>query len=86
MGAGTGGEDALRGLRALAGPGTAVGGYLQADSTWVAEGVAERVARYRAVGMEELHLYHLGLVGEDGLRLMASILAAAGLPSGRGAR
>ncbi|WP_405010040.1 hypothetical protein [Kitasatospora sp. NBC_01539] len=78
---GPAGEAALRGLRALAGPDVAVGGYLQADGTWGgAEGVADRVARYRAAGMEELHLYHLGLVGEEGLRLMASIRAAAGLP------
>ncbi|MCX5214719.1 hypothetical protein OG689_36605 [Kitasatospora sp. NBC_00240] len=82
---GPAGETALRGLRALAGPGTAVGGYLQADSTWGADGVADRVARYRAAGMEELHLYHLGLVGDEGLRLMAAILAAAGLPADRGA-
>ncbi|MFE0458309.1 hypothetical protein ACFW1A_03485 [Kitasatospora sp. NPDC058965] len=72
------GTASLRGLRATAGPGTRVGGYLLADASWDAGDTAERVAAYRDAGMDELHLYHLGLTGRAGLRRMAAILTAAG--------
>jgi hypothetical protein len=74
---GPAGAVGLRELRAVAGPGTAIGGYLLAtDGQWTGT-VPGRMDDYLAAGMDELHLYHLGLVGEPGLRLMARILAAA---------
>lgn len=77
------GADNLRALAAVAEQDTAIGGYLLADGTWGSGAepggidTASRVGQYVAAGMDELHLYHLGLTGRQGLRLMADILAAA---------
>ncbi len=67
--------DAERELAGLRGSGPRVGGYLLADGSWAAGDPAERLARYRAAGMAEAHLYHLGLVGPAGLRLIGSLAA-----------
>jgi hypothetical protein len=59
----------LAGLSDLAG-GAAVGGYVRPD---VDPGTpaAELAVRYRAAGMTEVHLYHLGLASTAGLRRLA---------------
>jgi len=73
------GERELAALRTAAGPDTRLGAYLLADGTWGdAEAVRERLGRYRAVGMDELHLYHLGLAGRDGHDLLRRLVATAG--------
>jgi hypothetical protein len=74
---GAAGADGLRALRAAAGGQAAVGGYLSADATWRARESAGRLQAYLAAGMEELHLYHLGLTGRAGHQVMARLVAAA---------
>ena len=58
-------------------PMPAVGGIVRPTEDW-ADDVAlrDRLARMQAAGMEELHLYHLGLVGESGLRTLQRIVSA----------
>ncbi len=62
-------EGELAGLAALAG-GAAVGGYVRPDAV-PGTAPADLVARYRAAGATELHLYHLGLTSTAGLRRLA---------------
>lgn len=69
-------EAAERELGQLHGQAPATGGYLLADASWQAGDPAERIARYRAAGMTEAHLYHLGLVGPAGLRTLATLARA----------
>jgi hypothetical protein len=85
---GPGGAAELRALRATAeersgaagGPRARVGGYLLADPAGWGPDAAARDARldgYLAAGLEEAHLYHLGLVGRAGLALMRDWLNRA---------
>ena len=62
-------ESELAELAARAG-GTAVGGYVRPDAEPDTP-PADLVARYRAAGATELHLYHLGLASTAGLRRLA---------------
>jgi hypothetical protein len=67
----------ISGLRALAGPGTEVGAYLRLDRGWpVGELTDRRLQEYLAEGMTELHLYHLGLLGQQGLAAMRDVIDA----------
>ncbi|HET6633562.1 MAG TPA: hypothetical protein VFH77_00895 [Streptomyces sp.] len=74
---GPGGARGLRALAHAADEHTAVGGYLLADGSWQAADAAERLRDYLAAGMDELHLYHLGLAGAAGRQVMARLVAAA---------
>jgi hypothetical protein len=66
------------GLRALAAPGTDVGGYLRLDHGWPAgETTDRRLREYLASGMSELHLCHLGLLGRQGLETMRRVIDTA---------
>ena len=54
-----------------------VGGIVRPTEDWAdAAALRDRLARMQAAGMEELHLYHLGLVGEAGLRILQRIVSA----------
>jgi hypothetical protein len=65
------GNHRIRGLRALAAPGTDVGAYLRLDRGWtVGEMTDRRLQEYLTSGMSELHLYHLGLLGQEGQAAM----------------
>jgi hypothetical protein len=58
----------IGGLRALVAPGTDVGAYLRLDRGWPAgDATDRRLQEYLASGMDELHLYHLGLLDAHGL-------------------
>ena len=73
------GAASLAALRSHAPDSTAIGAYLLADHTWERpdKPVAPTIRRYLVAGMNELHLYHLGLVGEAGHRLMADLIESA---------
>jgi hypothetical protein len=65
----------ISGLRALAAPGTDVGAYLRLDRGWPAgESTDRRLREYLTSGMSELHLYHLGLLDEQGLAAMRGVV------------
>ena len=54
-----------------------IGGIVRPTEDWADDAaLRDRLARMQAAGMEELHLYHLGLVGEAGLRTLHRIVAA----------
>ena len=53
-----------------------VGGIVRPTEDWADDMVLrDRLARMKAAGMEELHLYHLGLVGETGLRALERMVS-----------
>jgi hypothetical protein len=65
----------IKDLRALAAPGTEVGAYLRLDRGWPAdETTGRRLQEYLTAGMTELHLYHLGLLGHQGLATMGRVI------------
>lgn len=74
----------IKDLRALAAPGTEVGAYLRLDRGWPADETTERrLQDYLTSGMTELHLYHLGLLGRQGLAAMGRVVETASeLPAG----
>jgi hypothetical protein len=69
------GGQRISGLRALAGPGTDVGAYLRLDRGWPAGELTDRrLEEYLTSGMSELHLYHLGLLGQQGLATLGAVV------------
>ena len=69
------GSRGIKDLRALAGQGTEVGAYLRLDRGWSTdETTARRLQQYLVSGMAELHLYHLGLLGHQGLETMRHVI------------
>jgi len=65
----------ISGLRALAGPGIDVGAYLRLDRGWPAGELTDRrLQEYLTSGMSELHLYHLGLLGQQGLATLRAVI------------
>lgn len=61
-------ERELQRLRALVGDGRRVGAYLRLDRGWENDSqIDDHLNRYANAGMDELHLYHLGLVAQSGL-------------------
>ncbi len=52
-----------------------LGGYVRADR--VAGDPRETVERYRRSGMDELHLYHLGLLNRSSLEVARALIAAS---------
>lgn len=69
------GSRGIKDLRALAAPGTDVGAYLRLDRGWPADETTDRhLQAYLASGMAELHLYHLGLLGHQGIETMRRVI------------
>jgi hypothetical protein len=69
------GSRRIRDLRSLAAPGTEVGAYLRLDRGWPADATTDRrLQEYLTSGMTELHLYHLGLLGHQGLATMRRVI------------
>lgn len=67
----------LAALRELSGGRTGLGAFVRPTDDWADESVLyERMADYRRAGMDELHLYHLGLVGPGGLHTLRRISEA----------
>jgi hypothetical protein len=72
------GESELQELRALVDDRRRVGAYLRLDQGWQdGTRTSDIVSRYVRAGMTELHLYHLGLVGESGLDAARRIIEAS---------
>ncbi|GGV47766.1 hypothetical protein GCM10010495_76830 [Kitasatospora herbaricolor] len=71
------GESAIRQLAAIAGTGTAVGGYVRPETVRPVDGgsLRELAKRYVDAGLTELHLYHLGLVPQEGLDVLRDLVA-----------
>ena len=64
--------------------GTRLGAYLRLDRGWDEPVIEPRVAQYRRAGVDEWHLYHLGLLGARGLATMHRVIEAA--RAGEGSR
>jgi hypothetical protein len=65
----------IKGLRSLAPEGTEVGAYLRLDRGWPEdETTGRRLRAYLVAGMTELHLYHLGLLGHQGMATMGRVI------------
>ncbi len=72
VGAGAG---SIRGLRELVPAEVEVGGYLRLDRDWSeSETTGARLREYLDAGMRELHLYHLGLLGREGLQSLHRVV------------
>jgi hypothetical protein len=69
------GSRRIKDLRDLAAPGTEVGAYLRLDRDWPADETTDRrLQEYLMSGMTELHLYHLGLLGHQGMATMRRVI------------
>jgi hypothetical protein len=69
------GSRRIKDLHALAAPGTEVGAYLRLDFGWPGDETTDRrLQDYLTSGMSELHLYHLGLLGHQGLATMRRVI------------
>jgi hypothetical protein len=69
------GSRRIKDLRTLAGPGTEVGAYLRLDRGWPGDETTDRrLQEYLLSGMTELHLYHLGLLGHQGIATMRRVI------------
>jgi hypothetical protein len=61
-------DEELRNAKARSLDGPTLGGYVRTDRDWFDELLVERkLERYVRHGMDELHLYHLGLLSQRGL-------------------
>lgn len=63
-------------LSALVHPRRALGTYLRLDQGWPGDDVRHELSRLAAVGVDELHLYHLGLWPDAQWRIARDIAAA----------
>ncbi len=69
------GSRRIKGLRSLAAPGAEVGAYLRLDRGWPADETTDRrLQEYLMSGMTELHLYHVGLLGHQGIAAMSRVI------------
>jgi|1186.fasta_scaffold81001_2 hypothetical protein len=70
-----GGAGRIRGLRELVPADVEVGAYLRLDRDWSeSETRGARLREYLDAGMRELHLYHLGLLGREGLQTLHAVV------------
>lgn len=70
--------DELKTLHARAGTASHLGGYLRMDQGWGNDSlIAEKISRYVETGMDELHLYHLGLLSRQGLATTRQVIDVA---------
>jgi hypothetical protein len=72
----TSAEAEVRGLRDLTQGATRVGGYVRPDRL-AATDAGANVALWTASGMQELHLYHLGLSSDANLERIEALIAVA---------
>ena len=63
-------------LREIAGDARALGTYLRLDQGWPRDDVAVELARLAELGVDELHLYHLGLWPDAHWRVARDVAAA----------
>ena len=71
------GAEALTRLGAIGDCHTARGGFVRPTQDWSGPGVVRsRMRLLRDAGMDELHLYHLGLVGRRGFDVLGEMLTA----------
>jgi hypothetical protein len=69
------GGERIKELRTLATAGTEVGAYLRLDRGWPPDKTTDRrLHQYLMSGMTELHLYHLGLLGHQGMATMRRVI------------
>lgn len=69
------GAGLIRDLHAMAEPSTQVGAYIRLDRGWPPGDMTERrLQEYLRAGLSELHLYHLGLLGQQGLANLRGVL------------
>jgi hypothetical protein len=68
-------EDELTGMRELVRGKANLGAYVRADR--VAGDPAQTIEHYRALGVNELHLYHLGLLNRSSLEVARQLVAAS---------
>ena len=74
----TSAEEELTALNDLVAGARSVGAYLRMDQGWADEStVAKRFSRYIEAGMDELHLYHLGLLSRHGLGATREVIDLA---------
>jgi hypothetical protein len=66
----------LESLRVVAGDARALGTYLRLDQGWPRDDVGQELARLAAAGVDELHLYHLGLWPDAHWRVARDVAAA----------
>jgi hypothetical protein len=72
------GEYELQTLHALIEDRSRLGAYLRMDQGWSSASVVEdNIGRYVRAGMNELHLYHLGMVSRVGLEVAARVMHAS---------
>jgi hypothetical protein len=67
-------------LRSLAetSKGATLGGYVRVDRGWGDDDeVGERISRYVSAGMQETHLYHLGMLTSTSLRVARAVVEAS---------
>jgi hypothetical protein len=71
-------EAELSALNARIGSSSHLGAYLRMDQGWSDERLAtEKFSRYVELGVDELHLYHLGLVSRRGLEATRHVVDVA---------
>jgi hypothetical protein len=76
-------ERELQPLCALVGDRRRVGAYLRLDRGWDDDTqIADTISRYVNSGMNELHLYHLGLVAQSGLDVGRRLIEASSAHTG----
>ena len=76
-------ERELQRLCALVGDRRRVGAYLRLDRGWDDDTqIADTISRYVNSGMNELHLYHLGLVAQSGLDVGRRLIEASSAHTG----
>ncbi len=72
------GEYELQTLHALIEDRSRLGAYLRLDQAWSSASVIEdNIGRYVRAGLNELHLYHLGMVSRTGLEAAARVMHAS---------
>ncbi len=69
--------DEITALARVTGERTHLGAYLRLDRGWADAEIAARVAQYHSAGVDEWHLYHLGLLSAAGLATMGRVVEAA---------
>jgi hypothetical protein len=71
-------EQELADLRELTKARCEVGAYLRVDSQWSDEAATMKALdRYRILGLDEVHLYHLGLLTRSDLEVLARVVDVA---------
>jgi hypothetical protein len=69
------GVDRIRSVREVVPADVEVGAYLRLDRDWNEGGTTgTRLREYLDAGMHELHLYHLGLLGREGLQTLQRVV------------